>query len=436
MGKNSDDYLKELFSAASIDKAKTKRSKRKKKSDTAGKAFESYLFGENGLKIDPLGEVVDEQPKPVIAEETEPKRNLPKIPKLGEPGAFLRESPEYDRDSSKTIEGSLQFLDKVTSSNTDHKPNPKPKVVKEETELSNIKAELARMKSAILEISRAAAAQGGGGEVNLLRLDDVSGDDWDSSSDGQLLLWSSADQKFVSSSERGVDDFFSEGIGGYEFTGGFSDREVGQTGASDFGTFIAYTQAMADAAQWRRFGFSEQAQQANDIAYFPTDARPNRTFDQTKGLFGGIFMPSGVTELIDYGWSDPSYSNEVNSGIATDFNYTAADGSFDFRECQPGDLLQLRFDFNVNVQIANTTLEIALIWQTRDANDDPTFTFALTGQPIFYGTGTVGRTFLNRPFLSAYFASAEDTNARALLAIRADNPIQVAPLSTLVTIQR
>ena len=103
---------------------------------------------------------------------------------------------------------------------------------------------------------------------------------------------------------------------------------------------------------------------------------------------------------------------------------------------QPGDLLQLRFDFNVNVQIANTTLEIALIWQTRDENDEPTFTFALTGQPIFYGTGTVGRTFLNRPFLSAYFASREDTNARALLAIRADNPIQVAPLSTLVTIQR
>ena len=140
-------------------------------------------------------------------------------------------------------------------------------------------------------------------------------------------------------------------------------------------------------------------------------------------------MPSGVTELIDYGWQTSLVvpwttrttlhmlvTVEVNSGNPADFNYTAADGSFDFRECQPGDLLQLRFDFNVNVQIANTTLEIALIWQTRDANDKPTFTFALTGQPIFYGTGTVGRTFLNRPFLSAYFASAEDTNARALLA--------------------
>ena len=37
---------------------------------------------------------------------------------------------------------------------------------------------------------------------------------------------------------------------------------------------------------------------------------------------------------------------------------------------------------------------------------------------------------------SAYFASQEDVNARALLAIRADNPIQVQPLTTLTTIQR
>ena len=332
-----------------------------------------------------------------------------------------------------------------------------------EQKIENLEGQVRDMRRMMLEMSgiqnsntivRGLGFQSpGSGEVNLLKLDDVKEGSFDKTSDGQLILWSDEDQKFVSSSERGVDNFFSEGIGGYEFTGGFSDRAVGQTGASDFGTFVPYTQAMADAGQWRRFGFSESQQQANDNAYFPTDARPNRVFDQSKGLFGGMFMPSGVTELIDYGWQDVTggtfsaghpqagqsyvgYSTEVNSGSPSDFNYTAADGSFDFRECQPGDLLQLRFDFNVNVQIANTTLEIALIWQTRDTNDEPTFTFALTGQPIFYGTGTVGRTFLNRPFLSAYFASAEDTNARALLAIRADNPIQVAPLSTLVTIQR
>ena len=79
---------------------------------------------------------------------------------------------------------------------------------------------------------------------------------------------------------------------------------------------------------------------------------------------------------------------------------------------------------------------MAVIWQTRTADGTPTFTFPLTGTPSFYGTGVVGRTFLNRPTLSAYFASEEDVNARALLAIKADNPIQVAPLTTLVIIER
>jgi hypothetical protein len=352
------------------------------------------------------------------------------------------------------IDQQLSTMAKLTKADA-----PEPKSLTEQ-KIENLEGQVRDMRRMMLEMSSMpaqntivgglGAGSPGSGEVNLLKLDDVGGSTFDKTSDGQLMLWDSASQKFVSSAERGVDNFFQEGIGGYEFTGGFSDREVGTTGASDFGTFVPYTQAMADAGQWRRFGFSEAQQQANDVAYWDpiNQSRPGRTFDQSKGLFGGLYMPSGVTELIDYGWSDTvggtlpngdpfvGYSTEVNSGDPADFNYTAADGSFDFRECQPGDLLQLRFDFNVNVQIANTTLEIALIWQTRDANDNPTFTFALTGQPIFYGTGTVGRTFLNRPFLSAYFASAEDTNARALLAIRADNPIQVAPLSTLVTIQR
>ena len=88
--------------------------------------------------------------------------------------------------------------------------------------------------------------------------------------------------------------------------GGFEDREVGSTGASDFGTFVPYTQAMADAGQWRRFGFSEEQQEENDVAYWDpvNQSRPQRTFDQTKGLFGGLYMPSGVTNLIDFGYSD------------------------------------------------------------------------------------------------------------------------------------
>ena len=101
-----------------------------------------------------------------------------------------------------------------------------------------------------------------------------------------------------------------------------------------------------------------------------------------------------------------------------------------------GDCVRVRFDFNIIPQTANTTVEVWIIWQPRLADGTPTFTFPLTGTPSFYGTGVVGRQFLNRPTLSAYFASEEDVNARALLAVKADNPIQIAPLTTLVIIER
>ena len=222
--------------------------------------------------------------------------------------------------------------------------------------------------------------------------------------------------------------------GGYEFTGGFTDRLSGQSGQNDYGTFVGYTQAMADEDQWLRFGFSDAAQVANDVAYWDDpDPDLDPDFDQTKGLFGGVHMPPGVSNLFDFSFSTPSYSNEVTAAA---LNYTAADGSIDFSECKVGDLALVRFDFNIIPQVANTTIEIALIWQTRDANGNPTFTFPLTGTPIFYGAGSVGNTFLNRPTLSAYFASNEDVNARALLAVKADNPVQVAPLTTLVIINR
>ena len=218
--------------------------------------------------------------------------------------------------------------------------------------------------------------------------------------------------------------------GGYEFTGGFADRTTGAAGASATGSNVFYTQAMVNDQVWRRLGFDAAQQQTNDFAYW-TEPAPAPTAG--VGLFGGSYMPSGVTSMFDFDFNVSSYSDEVTTG---DLRYTAAEGSFDFSECKAGDLALVRFDFNVLPQIANTTLEVALIWQTRLSDGTPTFTFALTGDPQFYGTGTVGRTFLARPILSAYFASQEDVNARALLAIRADNPIQIQPLTTLTTIQR
>lgn len=227
------------------------------------------------------------------------------------------------------------------------------------------------------------------------------------------------------------------GAGGYEFTGGFAARvnEQGQSGANDFGNFVAYTQGMADTDTWMRFGFGRNAQVSNDVAYW-SDPDPliNPNFDQTRGLFGGLYMPLNVTDLFDFEFEeDPGFSAAYDDGT---LRYTAAEGSFDFRQCIPGDMVQVRFDFNIKPQVGNTTVEIGLIWQTRDADGNPTFTFPLTTTPMFYGPLSAGRTYLNRPFVSAYLASNEDVNARALLAVRADNPIQVAPLTTLAQIQR
>lgn len=209
-----------------------------------------------------------------------------------------------------------------------------------------------------------------------------------------------------------------QGRGGYEFTGGFVDR----------GTPRNYTQTEVDANRWMRFGFSSAAQVANDVAYWPED---REGFDQTKGLFGGLSMPEGVSDLYDY--SDTQLGAAVTTG---DLQYTAADGTILLRDCKVGDYINVRFDFQITPQIANTTIEIGLIFATRDSSDNVTFTFPLTGNPQFYGTGTVGRTFLTRPVLTAYIASPEDINCRALPAIRADNPIIVEPITLLTTVIR
>ncbi len=216
--------------------------------------------------------------------------------------------------------------------------------------------------------------------------------------------------------------------GGYEFTGGFEERTTGSAGANDLGTNVQYTAEQATNGTWKRFGFSSARQIANDVEYW---GETDPAFDQSKGLFGGLHMPAGVDNLIDY--TDTSLSAAVTTG---DLQYTAANGSYDMTQCKVGDRIQVRFSFNAVAQVANSSLEVGLIWATRDANDNVTFTFPLTTQPVFFGTGSQGKAYLNRVEMSAYIASAEDLNARALCAIRCNNEILIQPLSTLITVVR
>lgn len=230
-----------------------------------------------------------------------------------------------------------------------------------------------------------------------------------------------------------IEDTLIQSDGGMEFTGGFSDRTTGQSGANDLGSNVQYTQAQATAGQWQRFGFSRARQIANDVEYWG-ETDPN--FDQTKGLFGGTQMPHGVTDLFDF--DDTSFGAAASQDIITNFglDFSAGNGSYDLSQCRTGDWVNVRFSFNVVPQVANTTLQVGLIWATRDENDDVTFVFPLTTQPIFYGTGTQGQASLNRIQMTAYLASGQDINARALPAIKADNEILIQPLTTLITIVR
>ena len=215
---------------------------------------------------------------------------------------------------------------------------------------------------------------------------------------------------------------------GYEFTGGFEDRTTGQSGANDIGSNVQYTSTMANDGTWYRFGFDATRQAANDVAYFPVN---DGNFDQTKGLFGGIHMPDGVDKLLDF------ENTDLQAAVTTgDLQYTEATGSYWLEDCEIGDLVKIRFSFNAVPQVANSTLEVGLIFATRDDDGNTTFTFSLPTQPIYYGTGTQGQAYLNRVEMSAYIASQEDLNARLLPAIRCNNEILIQPLTTLISIVR
>lgn len=210
--------------------------------------------------------------------------------------------------------------------------------------------------------------------------------------------------------------------GGYEFTGGFLGKALPAQGSAPWSgvASIAYTSGHVGSGTYLQFSLDPATQVAYDNSYW-TDPTPLPT--SGVGVFGGAYMPAGVTQMFDF-----SVTNNNAQG-----NYV---GSLDFSQCVPGDLALVRFDFNVVPQIANTTIEVGLWWQTRDENDNVTFEFDLAAEPLFYGQGSVGKTFLNRPLISAYFASQEDVNALALPYIKSDNPVIIEPLTILVTIQR
>lgn len=215
---------------------------------------------------------------------------------------------------------------------------------------------------------------------------------------------------------------------GYSHTGGFAGKPLSNNYVWQAGTGISYTTQDAADGLFKVFSLDNAVHEAVDNPYW-TD--PDVTGLPNVGLFNGYALPNDTTSLFDFTFDfDTAYPESAGTG------FEGSVGRIRLNDLVPGDLLRVRFDFNVIPQAANTTVEPALWYSNRDASDNITFTFPLTASPIFYGTGTVSNTYLNRIELTAWIISTEDVNALALPAIKADNPIIIQPLGLLAQVIR
>jgi hypothetical protein len=215
---------------------------------------------------------------------------------------------------------------------------------------------------------------------------------------------------------------------GYSHTGAFAGKPLDNNYVWEAGVGVSYSVDDVANGAYKVFSLDQSVHEAVDNPYWST---PTPTGVPNIGLFQGANLPEGVSSLVDY-----SYDYDTQYPTSSGTGFEGSTGRIRLNDLQYGDQLRVRFDFNVIPQIANTTLEPALWYSNRDDNDNITFTFPLTTQPIFYGTGTVGNTYLNRVEISAWITSNEDVNALTLPAIKSDNQVIVQPLGMLITIIR
>jgi hypothetical protein len=212
---------------------------------------------------------------------------------------------------------------------------------------------------------------------------------------------------------------------GIELTGAFAGKPLSNSYIWENGTGISITQAEVDAGIYKTFSLDRDVHLVVDTPYWTSPTPADHT---DKGVFGGSYLPSDVPTVFDYVTVDSDTYEDGTNVVTT--------GGIDMSNFKVGDTIRVRFDFNCIPQIANTTIEPAIWYKNRDENDNVTFTFPLTATPIFYGTGTVGKSHLNRVEMSVYIASDEDINALAKFAIKSDNIVIIQPLSSLLTLVR
>jgi len=232
----------------------------------------------------------------------------------------------------------------------------------------------------------------------------------------------------VTSTKHSSDPNKIDSMAGYSHTGAFADKPTSNNFVWQSGSGVNYTQSDVNSQAYKVLSLNRSVHEAVDNPYWSV---PQPSGIKGIGLFQGANLPDGVSTLVDY---DFDYDTAYPSSSGTGFE--GSTGRIKLNDLNYGDQLRVRFDFNIIPQIANTTVEPALWYSNRNDNDDITFTFPLTTQPIFYGGGTVGNTYLNRVEISAWITSNEDVNALTLPAIKSDNPVIIQPLGLLITIIR
>ena len=204
--------------------------------------------------------------------------------------------------------------------------------------------------------------------------------------------------------------------GGFTFTSGFDKRVAGDNAEP-----IRITSDHTN--KWVPLDLNANTQSVLDEPWWP-GAAPSNGID----LFGGSALPHGVSRMLDFSatWDTSGYAD------VSDLLGDTRTGTLRFDELDTGTTNLLRFDMNITPQIANTTVEVGLWFENRSTVDGtPEYAFPLPGNPLFFGTGTVGNTFLSRPIGTMYIASVADQFAYALPVIKSDNPITIEPLSML-----
>ena len=204
--------------------------------------------------------------------------------------------------------------------------------------------------------------------------------------------------------------------GGFTFTSGFDKRISGDNTEP-----IRITSEHTN--KWVPLDLNAATQEIVDAPWWP-GAAPSNGID----LFGGSALPHGVSRMLDFNATWPTTEYNDVSDLLGD----TRTGTLRFDELDTGTTNLLRFDMNITPQIANTTVEVGLWFENRSTLDgDAEYAFPLPGNPLFFGTGTVGNTFLCRPIGTMYIASVADQFAYALPVVKSDNPITIEPLSML-----